>query len=237
MKVQLDTSMCPIVCIGTYGTYLSPDVLFESDRYTWDEAKDIGAITEEEYDYLHDTSSSKFNFKMFLDRLGEYALREIEGFFKDIEHIVKIKLADKVVRTYSPTYYNNATDGLEYNVEIVQSEINKIYNMIKDNYDFFEWIYETYRTRSGFISFMPYTKDDFIEALGGKDIERALSMYLMWIMHIECERKEGSTSYQYNLIESLMENNTEYEFIEDERYREIITKMWSGIHMNNSQAG
>ena len=156
MILKLNTSICPIVDIGTYHTALSPDHIFDSERYEWEEALKEGRITEEELGQLNEAACRGFNFKKYLDELGKHALDEIEDFFKGIEQYVKVALVRKGYSTYIPKEYNFSTDGMEYCIEVGQNEINRLAGELMGNTEFIRWIFDTYKSRSGFISFMPY---------------------------------------------------------------------------------
>ena len=213
MILKLNTTICPIVCIGTYQTFLSPDYIYERDCCEYDHAFNKGLISEDELDYLHEASYKYFDFMNYLNTIGQYALNEISEFFDDINHFLKIKLANQSYEVYSPREYNFQTDGMDYFVEIDEREIDNLGTRLKGNNKFLTWIYDSYRTKSGFISFMPYTEEMFFDALAGKDIERALSMYLMgyyirnfWmkvVMEIHIKKALRST-YQVTSVEVIL---------------------------------
>ena len=227
MVLELNTDICPIVRVGTYQTTLSPDFIFESEWYEWDKAHEEGRITKEELEQLKEVAWMGFDFKKYLNTLGKYALDEIEEFLKDISGFVNVKLASKEYSTYSPKEYNYRTDGMKFYVEVEQSEIDWLYWLTTDNKEFLGWIYDTYKSRPGFISSMPCYKDEFVEAISGKDIERALSMYLMWLLEKEFLDEHGyGNPYQESLLEKFSGNHSEGEFINDSVYDAIIEKIW-----------
>ena len=227
MVLKLNTSICPIVEIGTYGTMLSPDYIFESESIDWEEAHADGRITEKELEYLCEASSRNFEFKRYLDAVAGYALHEIEDFLKDIRQFVKIGLANNDYETYSPREYNFYNDGMEYHVEVEQSEIDRLASELWPNREFMDWAYDTYRHRSGFISSMPFTRNEFSAAMGGKNIERALSMYLIWLLETEYIGTNGyDNPYQDSLIERFRGNNGINDFVNDVRFGEILDKIW-----------
>ena len=226
MTLKLNTSICPIVCIGTYGTMLSPDSIFDGEEHDWEEAHNEGLITKEELDYLIEASWSNFDGEKYLNALGEYALHELEDFFKDNEHFIKAELASKDYATYSPREYNFSTDGMDYFVKVERPEMDRLARELRGNEEFLRWIKDTYGHRSGFISFMPFDKNDFFEALAGKDAERALSMYLMWLLKTEHGHDCWDNPYQDNLVERFAMNNSLSEFVSDEKFNEILEKTW-----------
>ena len=227
MILKLNTSICPIVCIGTYGTTLSPDFMFESEQREWEEALKEGRITKEELEQLSEAAWRGFNSKRYLDELGRYALHEIEGFLKDISEHVKAGLANNEYSTYSPREYNFSTDGMDYYVSVEQGELDRLANELWSDSDFMDWAYDAYRSRSGFISFMPCTRNEFNEAIKGKDVERAFSMYLMWLLEKEYLDEHGyENPYQHSLLDRFSGNHSEGEFVDDELYHAIKDKIW-----------
>ena len=227
MKLELNTSICPIVDIGTYGTNLSPDNLVERDIYNGEEALKEGRITTEEFEYLCEALCENFDFKQYLNTLGRYALGYIEDFFKDVDDNVKIKLASHEYETYSPKYYNYTNDGMGFHVELERGEVDRLGGELVENKDFLDWIHKTYKHRSGFISAMPFTKTEFAEAIKGKDVERAIAMYVSWLLEKECG--EWNNPYQERLEEDILCNFGGGEFVNgsDERFNSIIRKTYA----------
>ena len=226
MVLKLNTDICPIVKIGTYQTTLSPDFIFESEWDEWERAHKNGRVTDEELEQLKEAAWMGFDIKKYIDALGAHALHHIGEFLKDVSGFVKVKLASKDYSTYSPKEYNFRTDGMEYYIEVEQSEIDRLARELMENWEFIEWIYDTYKSRPGFMSFMPYWKDEFKEAIGGKDIESALSMYLMWLLRTEFLVGGDYNPYQENFEEDFRSNHYEGEFIDDRTYDAITEKIW-----------
>ena len=230
MVLKLNTDLCPIVNVGTYCTTLSPDFIFESEKDRWEQACRDGRITEEELEQLKEAAWMGFDFKKYLDTIGQHAIEEIEEFFKDISEFVKVKLVNKDYATYSPKEYNFRTDGMDYSVEVEQSEINRLAKELLENREFTDWIFDTYKSHDGFISFMPYWRDEFKEAIDGKDVERAFSMYLMWLLKKEfLDSQDYYNPYQENLLEKICSNYSESEFIDDRTYDAITEKIWRSV--------
>jgi hypothetical protein len=140
---------------------------------------------------------------------------------------LQIRLANHEYTTYSPREYNFTTDGMDFHIEIEETELIELGKTLSNNDEFFAWIYDNYRTRSGFVSSMPYTKERFHEAINrGKDRERALSMYLMWVLETEFLNDfRDNNPYQSSLQEAVAANYTQSEFIDDERYHELSDLM------------
>ena len=128
----------------------------------------------------------------------------------------------------SPTDYNYRTDTLYFDVDIEQCELDKILPCVIDDVRFWEWSYENYRSRSGFWSSMPYLKENYIKAIQGKDIERAVSMYLTYIYDDRNNFKEPEFGHKYDLYENISECHGLAEFINDDKFSEIFIKAYDG---------
>ena len=159
MKLHMNTSILPLIQTGLYGTRLG-------DTYE-----------ELEEDYNED-------FKQALCKYGLDSMQEIlnENSIKNEIGLCQIEN----VTFSSPRFYNYENDWFDFDL-ILEDEVPKqilycVENIYKET--FFDWIQEKYCSRSGFISFFPYTKEKYIEAIKGKDVERAVAMYIMFLINI-----------------------------------------------------
>jgi hypothetical protein len=110
-------------------------------------------------------------------------------------------------------------------VEIAESEIQKIHDAVIDDVDFFTWA-EQYKSCSGFISSMPHTREEYLRAIGGKDLDRAVAMYITYIGEKNCliPGNDGS-NYQASLEEKISVNSSYNDFIGDAKCLEILEKL------------
>lgn len=159
MKLHMNTSILPLIQPGLYGTRLG-------DTYE-----------ELEEDYNED-------FKQALCKYGLDSMQEIlnENSIKNEIGLCQIEN----VTFSSPRFYNYENDWFDFDL-ILEDEVPKqilycVENIYKEI--FFDWIQEKYCSRSGFISFFPYTKEKYIKAIKGKDVERAIAMYIMFLINI-----------------------------------------------------
>jgi len=220
MKLTLNTNICPIISVGMYATTLSPDSMFTD----W-KSKYINSLSEAEIEYVDKASNDFFNLGKYKEVISSYAMEAIGDFFHDISGIVDIKLC-KECEIYSPKHYNYDTDELSFDIEIEDSEISIITNAADADENFFIWAKSRYKPYDGFISFMPYSRTEFAKAIKGKDIERAVAMYLVYILdrdfikHGDCV--EYPNEYQYKMEERFALNHEIGEFIDDTKFHEII---------------
>lgn len=223
MKLALNTNICPIISVGMYQTTLSPDAMFTD----W-QSSCAKSLSQTEIEYIEKASTDFFNINKYKETLSSYAMQAISDFFYDISGIVTIKLC-KECEIYSPKYYNTETDELSFDIEIDDSDIIKISEAAVTDERFFAWAEPRYKSYDGFISLMPHRKDEFIKAIKGKDIERAVSMYLVFILdrdyikHGNCV--EYPNEYQYKLEQRFAYNHDISEFVDDARFHDIIGKV------------
>lgn len=159
MKLHMNTAILPLIQPGLYGTRLG-------DTYEW--------IDE---DYNED----------FKQALCEYGLDNMQEILNEDSIKNEIGLCEiKNVIFSSPTWYNYENDWFNFDLIIEDESVNQILFHVENIYNetFFDWIEKEYCSRSGFISFFPYTKEKYIKAIEGKDIERAVAMYIMFLIHI-----------------------------------------------------
>ena len=71
------------------------------------------------------------------------------------------------------------------------------------------------KKKCGFISFFPYKKEKYIEAIKGNDLERAVAMYIMFLIHIG---KIDLEDYQYDFEDDIQEevNKNGWQYMEED---------------------
>ena len=159
MKLHMNTNILPLIQPGLYGTRLG-------DAY---------ADIEEDYNEDFKQALCKYGLDSMQEILNEDSIKNEIGLCQ-IENVT----------FSSPRFYNYENDWFDFDL-ILEDEVPKqilycVENIYKEI--FFDWIQEKYCSRSGFISFFPYTKEKYIEAIKGKDVERAVAMYIMFLINI-----------------------------------------------------
>ena len=178
MRLKMNTTILPLIEIGLYGTNLG-DIYYNID--------------------------SEYN-EDFKNAIVEYGKDKIEDILNDEDSIKKEIGHCKIenVSFRSPQWYNYENDSLDFDL-IIDNVVPKqilfnVENIYKDM--FFDWIEKSYCSYSGFISFFPYKKEKYIEAIKGKDLERAVAMYIMFLIHISDIDLE---QYQFDFEDDIQE--------------------------------
>ena len=178
MRLKMNTAILPLIEIGLYGTNLG-DIYYNIDL-----------------EYNED----------FKNAIVEYGKDKIEDILNDEDSIKKEIGHCKIenVSFRSPQWYNYENDSLDFDL-IIDNVVPKqilfnVENIYKDM--FFDWIEKSYCSYSGFISFFPYKKEKYIEAIKGKDLERAVAMYIMFLIHISDIDLE---QYQFDFEDDIQE--------------------------------
>ena len=224
MKLMLRTDIFPIVDVGMYESHLDPRHMFGD----WSSNYSDGVLTETDIEYCNDAIAVKWNANRYKALVAKYAIAAIAEFFDDAKTwsiFSTIQLCKDAYQIISPPFYNFTTDHLEFSITINQSEIDSVIMLVENNNDFFMWIHEQYGHRSGFISFMPFEKNKFFEAIRGKDVERAFGMYLAYVLNTEFNKE----SYQERLYEGVAHNHHVDEFVDDDGFHEIMCKAWAEV--------
>ena len=218
MKLELSTNIMPVISVGMYGTLLDANSMYDHEEQ---EIYLSDILTEEEKDYF---ASADFNIEKYKELVAKRAVEAIEEFFDDIKGTIKVKLiSNEKIR--SPREYNFYTDEMDFTVEIEQEEIDKIFRATVNNKEFFEWA-KRYKSYDGFISYMPHTWNDYMKAIGGHDLERAVAMYLTYVAYMR--EKDGYIgNYYESMIENIGCNSGLLDFYDDERACEIAWKAWN----------
>ena len=217
MKLRLNTSICPIVDVGMYGSFLDPQHIFEFDEY---EIYRCDTLTEEEKEYCSNSIYMNFDTAAYKQTVAIYATEVIEDLFNDIRGTIEISLCEGA-SIYSPKFYNFDTDQLEFDVEISSSEIIKIIVRLGDEQfseKFFGWARENYKSHSGFYSFMPCEPDGYTVAIEGQDLERALSMYLSYLL------RDCIDESQCYIADKIVGNCSLCEFVDDKKFAELYER-------------
>jgi len=231
MIIKMNTDICPILNVGMCDTHISP-----SDRLFYlfsDIIEESDILTPEEEKYYDETVYDYFDREAYEQRVAEIARVYIESFFEHIKDVVSVKVLPEV-NINSPEEYNYQNDELEFKIEIAESELAKIReNVRKDAEKFFDWAAK-YKTRDGFVSFMPYWENGWYAAIDGRDTARAISMYFEYLLEqgekeffgekfLILTEDESDTVYQRWFEDDVLEIDID-EFIVDKKCRQIINK-------------
>ena len=178
MRLKMNTAILPLIEVGLYGTNLG-DIYYNIDSEYNEDFKN--AIVEYGKDKIEEILNNEDSIKK------EIGHCEIEN-----------------VSFRSPQWYNYENDSLDFDL-IIDNVVPKqilfnVENIYKDM--FFDWIEKSYCSYSGFISFFPYKKEKYIEAIKGKDLERAVAMYIMFLIHISDIDLE---QYQFDFEDDIQE--------------------------------
>lgn len=96
----------------------------------------------------------------FLKDYDEAAKEAIENLLDETE-FAGTKLFD--VKREQPREYNFRDDWLVFKMNVRDDIVEWIKLNVNDS--FFEWAYDNYHSYDGFISYMPYQREDYFEAL------------------------------------------------------------------------
>ena len=178
MRLKMNTAILPLIEVGLYGTNLG-DIYYNIDSEYNEDFKN--AIVEYGKDKIEEILNNEDSIKK------EIGYCEIEN-----------------VSFRNPKWYNYENDSLDFDL-IIDNVVPKqilfnVENIYKDM--FFDWIEKSYCSYSGFISFFPYKKEKYIEAIKGKDLERAVAMYIMFLIHISDIDLE---QYQFDFEDDIQE--------------------------------
>ena len=147
MKAQINTNLFPIISVGMYNSFLSPENLFNSSQI--DEDKEQGYIFYDS-EYFDDN----FNYDLYQKAIQERA----DYFLTGLHEANGIEIEIKTGEIYSPKYYNFATDQLELNVKFSKTKVRKF---AKDNREEFNTFLKKHF--SSYDGFHSHTANNFDE--------------------------------------------------------------------------
>lgn len=193
MKLEMSTNWLHLIEPGTYGTLLG--------------------------DYLNDIRDEHVND--WLNAMVEHGMETINEILADYSIVAEfgtLKAENGEMR--SPQFYNYENDSIEFDLIVPDKTIEKIRN-VEYNDDFFEWTTQNYGSCPGFISFFPYTKEKFENALlkNDLDLSRAVAMVIMKAFEDnigESEMARYQRDYEDEVIEELCNNDWEIDYEEEE---------------------
>ena len=135
---DVSTNVIPIIDVDAYGGSLS-SFFYNSEMVVLD--KDLDAFWNQVVAESMDIIQDSFN------ELG-----------------IPAKVVSGSGNIYHPSYYNFSGDELNFSISVDDGWVTEEFEEYKDDNDFLNFLHEKYSSRSGFISFFPSDKQEFIEA-------------------------------------------------------------------------
>lgn len=153
MKLEMTTEFLHLIEPGTYGTNLG-DAMENLDENYFDDFRN--AIVE-------------YGIEKINEMLSEDSIVALFGECKAENGSLN-----------SPRWYNYENDSIEFDLIVPDETIKHVRNA-EYNDEFFKWAKQNYGSYDGFISFFPYSKEKFENALetNGLDLSRAVAMVIM----------------------------------------------------------
>ena len=178
MKLEMSTNFLRMIEPGLYGTILGEQFEECNEEYTNDFKEAV----------------VNWGIEKINDIFGEVRMHEWFGFCRAENG-----------KLNSPRFYNYENDSIEFDLIVPDETIEKM-RRVKCSHIFFEWAKENYGSRSGFISFFPYTKEKFDYAINssGLELSRAVALMLMYSfekLYDDEERLEFQRDFEDDVIE------------------------------------
>ena len=186
MKLEMTTDFMRLIEPGTYGTLLG--------------------------DYLNDIRDEHVDD--WLNAMVEHGIEKINDMLSEDSIVAEFGICKaENGKMNRPRFYNYVNDSIEFDLIVPDETIDKIRNTEYDS-DFFEWTEENYGSYSGFISFFPYTREKFEEAIqeDNLDLSRAVAMLIMKAFEEnvgESEMERWQRDYEDEVIEELCNHDWE----------------------------
>lgn len=146
--------------------------------------------------------------RLICEKAKEYMKNIFDGFCKIIFSNVTF---------CSPMYYNYRNDWLEFEIELDDVVLEMCEGVLEDE-DFFEFAKRNFGSHSGFISFMPYTKEKYKTALCSNDareLAKVVGMYMTYLANAYFYFEEVQEDFENDIIE-YVHSNTDWEVMEDD---------------------
>jgi len=174
---------------GKYGELTVVDPDWKNGHYEWNFEKTCKVLSEVWVD-------------MFIDQL----------------HNNGVKAKAKMIGVSNPKEYNFAGDAAKFNLTISKPEVNRLIGLVRNDPEFHKYV-KAQGSYDGFISFMPSTVGEWIDAIDdpkSTDYERAVWEILDYLLFVkEKQNEEFNLFYEENACEALSEADI-WDFVEDE---------------------
>lgn len=179
MRFKMNSGICPIVNVNMYDSEISSMNICDTQLdHEIGEAFRHGLLTEEEVKYWDDHAYDTFDTATYDQYVAECAMELMTDVYSQLFG-EKICIVQETGSINSPKWYNFRGDELDFEIDVEDSYFDEIKSELTS--EFFVWTKKRYGSYDGFISFMPYRQDDYMEALAGSDRERALAMWMYWV--------------------------------------------------------
>lgn len=195
MKTTINTNLFPIIHVGMYDSYLSPENMFDDYQINEDFENGDFDMTAEDYWDKFDNEKYKKEIQHLADNFLSGNI-EAEG--------ITINIA--VGELYSPRFYNFATDQVEITVDYNKYDLLKFAKENKEGLNSF--LKENYSSYDGFSSSTANNYSEWVEDFT-EDNEQSIGAILTFIFKDEME------DYQQGFLENCNENMFYSEFINE----------------------
>ena len=173
---DVSTNAIPIIDVDAYGGSLS-SFFYDSDKVVLD--RDLDAFWNQVVTESMDIIQDSFN------ELG-----------------IPAKVVSGSGSMYHPSYYNFSSDELNFSISVDDGWVTEEFEEYKDDNDFLNFLHEKYSSRSGFISFFPSDRQEFIEAFeSGRDKWKAVCQIITYQFDNGIYEENSET-----LVERMSEN-------------------------------
>lgn len=225
-KLELTNQLVPFISVDMYQsftidnlfTYDDFDSEYENSIELQDRFEDTDAYREFYYEH--------FDNDAFEEHVLECAKKVFnESYLPDMKSKISMIDSGEVIKIVSPKSYNYGTDQLYFDLYL-KDDVKKFWKKFEskvDQEDFEEFLYETYRSRPGFSSFMPQSIKDIENILENdpEDEERVAAVMLNYILFKLEDPEKYKTEFLYTFLGH--ENISVYllDFVEDS-YNETL---------------
>lgn len=195
MKTTINTNLFPIISVGLYNSYLSPENMF--DDYQINEDFENGDFDMTSEDYWDRFDNEKY-IKEIQHQADNFLIGEIEA------EGITIKI--EVGELYSPRFYNFATDQVELTVDYDKDEF---LNFAKENKEQFNsFLKDNYSSYDGFSSSTANNYSEWLEDFTTDNVQ-SIGAILTFIFEDEID------DYQERFLDQCSVNMGYSEFIRE----------------------
>lgn len=185
MKSHLNTNLFPIISVGMYESFLSPDNLFHSSQI--DNDKEEGYINFDS-EYFDDN----FNNDLYVKAVQSCA----DSFLSGIHEANGIEIEIKTGQIYSPRYYNFATDQIDLEVKFNKTKVLKFAKDHQVELD--DFLREHFSSYDGFHSHTANNYQDWLEDFKDNNVQ-SIGAVLTFIFIDELDYfRDGFYEYCYS---------------------------------------
>jgi len=216
--VELTSDLLPIVNVCMYGTSLAADnVIRDTEMLSYKGA-------DKYWEYFDNNLYDNF----ILERAKVFIKNEIADELKSAELGIMDVVVHKIV---SPKYYNYGCDELYYDLIVTSTFDRLLLQDIErqDEASLQRFLHEKFKSRSGFISYMPSDIISLQAAITNpKERERGVAAYLTY------KFQDNFEDWQSRFEESVYENHSDLDFLREDTPEEIINNMLEELNGNEN---